>query len=157
MKNFSNKILATLLTLFCLGTAFHNAPSYAQHGKGRRMMHDLGLDETQRASIKEIREKYKTQSAGLDKNALRSKKEELKKGLAGTASKESLKSLYQEIKALREARSEMRFNQMLEIRDVLKPEQRQKLAEKFEKREGKGRHKHKKYSSEDLLELEDVE
>jgi Spy/CpxP family protein refolding chaperone len=49
----------------------------------------------------------------------------------------------------------MRFNQMLEIRDVLKPEQSQKLAEKFEKREGKGRHK--KYPSEDLLELEDVE
>lgn len=155
MKTFMNIRSAALFTLLCLGGAFHTTPSYAQHGKGRRVMQDLGLDEAQRASIKEIREKYKAQRESLDKDALRSKKEELKKGLAGTASKESLKSLFQEIKTLKESRAEMRFNQMLEIREVLKPEQRQKMAEKFEKREGRGRHK--KHHSEDLLEVEDVE
>jgi len=111
-------------------------------GEGRKMR-DLNLTKEQREQIKEIRQKYKEQREGKSREEIKTQKDELKKAMGGNASASQLKALFLKVEKLKQDQAKLRFDQMLEIREVLAPEQRTKMAERFggqKKRGHRGQH-----------------
>lgn len=113
-----------------------------KHGKrGRRGQHmdkliqQLDLSPEQSEQVEAIREESKAAAEDL-KEQMRSQHEEMKSLMASDASTEEIRIQYQEGQALRQEIGNNRFETMLEIREVLTPEQRAKIAELIEQRRG---------------------
>lgn len=103
-------------------------------GKGN-FLRELNLTPQQMQKMQAVREQYKGQIRQQNQ-ALRQAQQTLQNLMAGTASKEQVRSQYRQVAALRQQLAELNFNSILEIREVLTPEQRRKFADLMQRRQG---------------------
>jgi Spy/CpxP family protein refolding chaperone len=96
-------------------------------------LQELNLTSQQLAQIEQIRNQSKQQNSSA-RQALRQAQQELVTLLGGNASKEQLRSKYNQIRGLRQQLADAEFENTLAIRDVLTLEQRQKFIELMFKR-----------------------
>lgn len=98
-----------------------------------RGLQDLNLSADQMTRIQQIRTRYREQLKG-DRDALRQADQDLRSLMAGTASDDQIRAKQRQVRDLRIKLGDAQFNSMLEMRNVLTPEQRQKFAQRMEKR-----------------------
>jgi Spy/CpxP family protein refolding chaperone len=102
-----------------------------------RMFEQLNLSAEQQQQIESIHEQRKASSEGL-REQMRAAKEEMRSLQASNASAEQMRQQHQKIQQLHQQMSDQRFETMLQVREVLTPEQQAKLAELKPERNGEG-------------------
>ncbi|MGF1588312.1 MAG: Spy/CpxP family protein refolding chaperone [Pleurocapsa sp.] len=114
--------------------------SQMKHGKsgGRgtgmeRLMQQLNLTPEQSEQIKAIKEQSKAENQALMEQ-MQTSREEMRSLLAGDSSPEQLRDKHQAIQNLHQELGNNRFETILEIREVLTPEQRTQMADLIEQR-----------------------
>jgi Spy/CpxP family protein refolding chaperone len=114
-------------------------PSFAQistqeplENKGK-FLEQLNLSEPQKQQISSIRQKYRGQIEQLQEKA-RVTQKELFDMMAGTESVSAIRSKREEAASLREELGNLRFESMLEMREVLTPQQRAQVAQRLQQR-----------------------
>ena len=100
-----------------------------------RWLQDLNLSPEQTEKIQAIRNRYKD-PLSQERQAVQQAQQELRRLMVGNASADQVRQQYKQVETLRSQLMATRFNSLLEIRDVLTPEQRQKFADRLEKRGG---------------------
>jgi periplasmic protein CpxP/Spy len=103
-----------------------------EEGKGR-FLEKLNLTSLQKQELSAIRQKYRGQIEPVQ-NDMQMVQQELFSMMAGDDPTESVRSKYQEATQLRQELSNLRFQSMLEMREVLTPQQRSQLAQMMEQR-----------------------
>ncbi|NES87603.1 MAG: Spy/CpxP family protein refolding chaperone [Moorea sp. SIO2B7] len=111
-----------------------------QGGRGRRgkFMEELNLTTEQQEQIQEIREKYRPQMQQR-RETLQKEQETLQQMMTGNASRDAILRQHQKVASLRQELGNLRFQSMLDTREVLTEEQRQKFAQMMEERRGQRR------------------
>ncbi|MCU0537657.1 MAG: Spy/CpxP family protein refolding chaperone [Hydrococcus sp. Prado102] len=114
-------------------------PSFAQistpeplENKGK-FLEQLNLSEPQKQQISSIRQKYRGQIEQLQEQTMEAQKE-LFDMMAGTQSIDAIRSKREETASLREKLGNLRFESMLEMREVLTPQQRAQVAQRLQQR-----------------------
>lgn len=115
-------------------------------GQGRRrrrrggdIMEALNLTEAQKDQLQTIRSEYQPRISE-QKETLSDAYETLRDMMTDDASSSEVRRQHQQVQALRQEMSDLRFESMLEMREVLTPEQREEFAELMEdRRAGRGR------------------
>jgi periplasmic protein CpxP/Spy len=132
---------AAVLRAIDFGSQNQSFISQAPDQSGKRemgLMRELNLSADQMNQIQQIRSRYRDQLQ-RDRTAARQAQQELRTLMAGNATDEQIREKFRQVQALRTKTAEAQFNSMLEMRNVLTPEQRQKFAERMEKRRGEMR------------------
>ncbi|MBE9011397.1 Spy/CpxP family protein refolding chaperone [Pseudanabaenaceae cyanobacterium LEGE 13415] len=116
------------------------APSPSDRpGRGEMgLLRELNLSPDQLNRIQQIRSRYRDQMKS-DRDAARQAQQELRTLMAGSASDDQIREKFRQVKELRTKVADAQFNSMLEIRNVLTPEQRQRFAQRMEQRRGRMR------------------
>lgn len=99
-------------------------------------LRDLNLSPEQIQKIQEIRSQYQ-ERLNEQKQAVRQAQQELKQLMASKASTERIRQKFDQLQDLKQKLGNTRMEVMLAIRNVLNPEQRQKLNAVL-KQEGRG-------------------
>ncbi len=99
---------------------------------GMKGLRDLNLSSDQVQKIKQIRDRY-SQQMRSDRDQVRQAQQELNTLMAGNATDDQIRSKYAQVKDLRSKVSDAQFNSMLEIRNVLTADQRQKFAQQMQR------------------------
>jgi len=150
------KFLALTLGLAILGLSplssfalpvgsFSDTPWLAQReargGRGERWLQQLDLSPQQQQQLSAIRQKYKSQIDAL-RQQLRANQAELRQLMASDMDNTaSIRAKHDQITGLRQQLDQLRFESMLESRDILSPEQRQQLAQLMNSRRAKWQNK----------------
>jgi periplasmic protein CpxP/Spy len=108
------------------GDREHNKQPYKQPYSAKTLTQQLNLTFQQRQQIGKIRQKYRQPLAKLGKN-LNSARRELIKMMAGVDSVDTIRNQHQQITQLQQKIGELHLSSMLEIRQVLTPQQRQQF------------------------------
>lgn len=98
-----------------------------------RWIQDLNLTPEQTQQMQAIRDRYKDQMTQRAQ-ALRQAQRELGDLMAGDASKDQIRTKYNQVQTLKQQLGQVRFESMLEMRDVLTSEQRRQMAERMKNR-----------------------
>lgn len=104
------------------------------------LLQELNLSQAQMQQIQQIRAKYKNQLT-QQRQGVRQARQELSTLMAGTASADQIRAKHRELVNLRRQMEETQFNSMLEMREVMTPEQRSKFAQLMQQRRQKFRDK----------------
>ncbi len=96
--------------------------------KIERMMQQLDLTPEQTQQINTIREQSRSEYEAL-KPEIRANQQQMQSLLASDASNRELRQQYQQMQRLYQQMGDRRFETMLQIREVLTPEQRAKMAQ----------------------------
>ena len=105
-------------------------------GRGiERLTQELDLTPEQSEQIEAITTQSKTDSQALFEQ-MQTSRQEMQSLLVSDASPEQLREQHQSVQNLQEQLSNDRFETMLEIREVLTPEQRTQMAELMQQRRG---------------------
>lgn len=121
-------------------TVAQNQGQWHGHGGGpQQFMQELGLSQQQVEQMQAIKNKYKSQTA-QQRQALRQAEQELRNMIAGTASADEIRQKHNEVRALRQQLEDANFASLLEIREIMTPEQRAKFAQIMQNRRGKSLH-----------------
>lgn len=114
-------------------------PSFAQiptqeplEDKGK-LLEQLNLSEPQKQQISSIRQKYRGQIEQLQEETMEAQKE-LFDMMAGTQPISDIRTKRDEAANLREELGNLRFESMLEMREILTPQQRSLVAQKLQQR-----------------------
>lgn len=118
----------------------HQAPHWD------KIMQELNLTSEQTQKIQAIRTQYKDQIAQRHQAFLQAKRE-LKDLIIGTASEDQVREKHSQVEALEQQVREAKFDQMLAIRGVLTPEQRNQAAEIIQKRQADFRNRFRQQMS----------
>lgn len=102
---------------------------------GMGWLRDLNLSQQQMQQIQQIRNQYKDQLQN-DRTTLRQEQQRLRDLMAGNATDTDIKTQHQKVRDLRIKLADAQFNSMLEMRNVLNLEQRQKFAERMNQQRG---------------------
>lgn len=108
-------------------------------GRGNRMeqlLQQLDLSSEQSQQIEAIQEQFRSENEALWQE-IQANKQQMGNLLSSDASNEELRQQYQQLQSLRQQLSDNRFENMLQVRDVLTPEQRNELAQIMEQRRGR--------------------
>ncbi|MGL5034546.1 MAG: Spy/CpxP family protein refolding chaperone [Microcystaceae cyanobacterium] len=105
-------------------------------GGQERMMEQLNLSAQQKQDIDAIRQKFQGQTKPLQEQ-LRKQMEELRTMMDGAATSESIRTKHSQVMALRQQLGNLRFEGMLESRDVLTVEQRKQFAQLMQQNHSK--------------------
>ncbi len=97
----------------------------------------LNLSDEQMRQLSAIRQKYRPQLETVKEQML-TKSQELSQMMQGNTSENDLRRKHQEIVNLRQQMGKLRFESMLEMRNVLTTEQRQKFAQFLQQRRQRG-------------------
>jgi periplasmic protein CpxP/Spy len=97
------------------------------------LLEQLNLTDAQKRQIAAIRQKYQGQMKQL-REGLRSDRQELESLMAGNATDGQIRAKHQEIERSRQKLSDLRFQSLLEMRQVLTPDQRSKFARLMQER-----------------------
>ncbi len=97
------------------------------------LFEQLNLSQDQMQKMQQIRERYKNQMQ-QQQQALRQAEEEFAKLMASTASQDQLREKHRQVQGLRDKLGEWRFESLLEMREVLTPDQRRQMAELMQQR-----------------------
>lgn len=102
-------------------------------GKEGGWLRDLNLTTTQVQQLQAIRQQYHDP---LQQNSqkLHQARQELKTLMAGTAPTAEVRAKFQQVQQLSQTVAQVRFDSLLAMREVLSPDQREALAEKFQRR-----------------------
>ncbi|OKH21192.1 hypothetical protein NIES593_16370 [Hydrococcus rivularis NIES-593] len=98
-----------------------------------RLLEQLNLTNDQKQQIASIRQKYRGQIEPLQDNA-QAAQEELFNMMVGTESEKAIRTKRQEVVQLRQKLGDLRFESMMEMREVLTPEQRTQLLQMLQAR-----------------------
>ncbi len=116
-----------------------NSPIAQRPNRGRgvenvdKFMEQLNLTEDQKRQISAIREKYQAQMQQL-RTSEQANRQELETMMSGNASNDQLRSKHQQMVQTRERMNNLRFESLLEMRQVLTPAQRNQLAQLMQER-----------------------
>lgn len=94
---------------------------------------ELDLSPQQMQRIQSIRDRYKTPLT-TQRQAARQAQQNLRSMMAGDASTSEIREKYRQAQTLHQQMMDTQFSSMLEMREVLTPEQRQKFAQRMERR-----------------------
>lgn len=108
-------------------------PGMGQRDGGQRWLQQLNLSTEQQQQIQAIRDRYQPQM-DANKEQMRQTMDEMRQLMTGNASDRDLRNKHNELVQLRQQISEIHFEQMLAIRNVLTPEQRQQFAQQMQER-----------------------
>lgn len=97
------------------------------------LFEQLNLSQDQMQKMQQIRERYKTQMQ-QQQQTLRQAEDEFRDMMSSTASQSQLREKHRQVQGLREQMGELRFESMLEMREVLTPDQRRQMAELMQQR-----------------------
>ncbi len=131
------------------GHLFAQAPVEQRDRMRDGWLKDLNLTPDQMQKIRAIRSRYKDQLS-QQRQAVQQAQKELKTLMVGNTSDDQIRQKYEQLKPLRQNLADTRFNSLLEIRDVLTPEQRQKFVDRFNKRHEGFRERMKNQSDQQL-------
>ncbi|WP_013320472.1 Spy/CpxP family protein refolding chaperone [Gloeothece verrucosa] len=98
-----------------------------------RLLQQLGLSDQQQQKLEAIKQKYQGQLQPLREN-MKTLREDLGTLMTGTASNQEIRAKHQQLVASRQKMENIRFESMLEMREILTPEQRSKLGQLMEQR-----------------------
>lgn len=114
------------------------SPTPRSERKRGDVFEQLNLTDTQKQQISSIRQKYRP---NMDQTSerLRTSQQELQQLMASNAPRDRILSKYQQVSNLRQDMERMRFQSMLDIRDVLTTAQRQQLDQMMDKRRSRMR------------------
>ncbi|NJR49148.1 MAG: Spy/CpxP family protein refolding chaperone [Leptolyngbyaceae cyanobacterium CSU_1_3] len=120
------------------GAIAQNLPSSRPGGMG--WLRDLNLSSEQMQQMRSIRGRYKNQLMSK-RQAARQAQQELRSLMSGGATAGQIREKYRQAQTLHQQLADTQFNSLLEMREILTPQQRQKFAERMERhrREGRGR------------------
>lgn len=109
------------------------APSPSDRpGRGEMgLLRELNLSPDQMSRIQQIRSRYRDQLKS-DRDAARQAQQDLRTLMAGTANDDQIREKFRQVKELRTKVADAQFNSMLEVRNILTPEQRQRFAQRME-------------------------
>ena len=93
-----------------------------------QIIDELNLSNAQKQKIKQIHQQYQGQIS-QSQESLRSAQQRLSQMMIGTDSAAAIRRQHQEVVQLRQALDNLRFESMLEMREVLTPEQRRQFAQ----------------------------
>jgi Spy/CpxP family protein refolding chaperone len=124
---------------------FNRYPEYlAQRRRGNfkgfgneRLVEKLNLSNEQKEQMQQIRQKYQPTLSQLREN-LNSERQKLREIMASNESISNIRSQHQKIISLDQELHKLRFESVLEMRQVLTPEQRQTFANLMNQRRAKG-------------------
>ncbi len=120
----------------------------------QRMIEELNLTDEQVQQLDAIRSDRKD-AAKSNYEALKTERETLRNLVSNSASVNELRSQHQKIQDLRQSMGSERFENMLQMYEILTPEQRTTFAEKMKMRGGRrgrfGRHHHRRGKQADEL------
>jgi len=111
------------------------SPAASPKQPGMGWLRDLDLSPDQMQKIRSIRGQYQDKLMS-QRQAARQAQRELRTLMAGDASVETIRQKYREAQTLKQQVADTQFNSMLEMRQVLTPQQRQKFAERMDQRRG---------------------
>ncbi len=131
-------LLCATAVAFALFLPFAESALAKPGSRMDRMFDQLNLSTEQQQEINSIREQRKASSEGL-RQQLRTAMEEMRSLQASNASESELRQHHQKIQQLHQQMGNQRFETALEIREILTPEQREKLAQLKPERNGEGR------------------
>jgi hypothetical protein len=110
-------------------------------GEGRdELMKQLNLSSQQQQQLTAIRQKYQGQMKQLHEQ-LRQNQDELKTMMNGTDPSDIILAKHNQVMGLRQQLDKLRFQSMLESRDVLNPDQRKQFAQLMDQRRENWRNK----------------
>ncbi|GBF81274.1 Spy/CpxP family protein refolding chaperone [Aphanothece sacrum] len=98
-----------------------------------KLMEQLNLSQTQVQQLQAIRQKYSGQMEPLQQQ-IRVKADELSQLMDGTASNDVIRSKHQEMLNLRQKMGNLRFESMLEMREILTRQQRREFGQLMQQR-----------------------
>lgn len=108
---------------------FHHSKRRGNGKRLKKLLQQLDLTPQQSEQIKAIRDRFERENETLDE-AISTQHQEMRSLLANElASSQELKQKHQQLQNLHLELSNNRFQNMLEVREVLTPEQRRQLAE----------------------------
>ncbi len=104
------------------------------HGdRAEKLIEQLDLSEEQAEQIRTIREEARAENEDL-RTQVQQAREQMRSLLDSDASNAELEQQHERMQALHQQMGDRRFQTMLQIREVLTPEQQQQLAELMEQR-----------------------
>ena len=104
------------------------------------LMKQLNLSSQQQQELTAIRQKYQGQMKQL-REQLRQNQQELKTMMDGTTPANTIMAKHDQVMGLRQQLDKLRFQSMLESRDVLNPDQRKQFAQLMDQRRENWRNK----------------
>ena len=129
-------ILVTIMAFSPLALAKRDGQK-GKHGE-MKVLKQLDLSDEQKEKIKALREGKKDKMKSLREKA-KSDREAFQAAMESDSSKSQLKSLRSKMIKSKQAVRDHQFNSMLEVREVLNPEQRKKFRELKSEMRGKRR------------------
>ena len=134
-SSISNSTDSMMIAQFQGSESGVNDDFMAQDGPRGRIMEELNLSDAQKQEIQSIRESYRPQMQPLHEQ-LRSEQDELKNLMSSNASDSAIRSQHNEVISIRQELGTLRFESMLEVRNVLDESQRNQLREFMEENRG---------------------
>ena len=113
-----------------------NGPGFGEGRRGRRggdILEELDLTEAQKTELESIRTQYQPR-IDEKRDVLFSAHQTLREMMASDTSPDELRRQHEQVQDLAEEMSDLRFESMLEMREVLTPEQREEFAQLMEER-----------------------
>ncbi|MEL4894032.1 Spy/CpxP family protein refolding chaperone [Crocosphaera sp. Alani8] len=104
-----------------------------RRGRDAQFQQVLNLSDAQMQQLGAVRQKYRPQMQRL-REQMQVKAQELNQMMQGNVSENELRRKHNEIVSVRQQMGNLRFESMLEMRNVLTTEQRQKLAQLLQQR-----------------------
>ena len=105
-----------------------------------RFLEELNLTESQKQEMQEIRSRYQDDIRAA-REEMRQERATMLELMAGTASESEIRSQREKVKDAAEEVHDLRFESMLETREVLTLEQRRQFVERMSRSGGRGRNR----------------
>ncbi len=102
-------------------------------GKTEKLIEELNLNDNQVQQLNAIRQKYRPQMQQL-REQMQATRQELSQMMQGNTSTTDLRKKHQQVIDLDQKLHNLRFENMLAIREILTPEQRRQFAQLMEQR-----------------------
>lgn len=122
-----------------------NTATNKQRGEGKKdkLMEKLNLTSQQQQQMESIRSKYEPQINSI-RQQMRTEREKMSTMMANSESQNSLRAQHQSITALNQKMQNLRFESMLEMQQILTPQQRQQFSQMMGERRGNNRQSRQK-------------
>lgn len=122
--------------------SFRNEPGSRQQRRERRgdIMEALDLSQAQKEELQSIRNQYQPRLMEKQEALFEAHQTLREMMIEDNASTSEIRTQHEQVQDLRQEMSDLRFESMLEMREVLTPEQREEFAQLMEERRaGRGR------------------
>jgi len=108
----------------------------ARHSRWQQWLQSLDLSDQQMARIREIYQQSRGETSSL-RQQLREERERMYSLLTSDVGSDQILQIHQQVQSLQQELENQRFEAMLEVREVLTPEQRVQVAESIRQYQGR--------------------